>query len=103
METKRPKKNYTKDFKIQAVERSELIGIGKTCEELGISRASLGKWRKLYGKANSENNSKDIPSYEELQKENKRLKKEIGYIEEINRILKKSTAIFSNDQYRDLR
>ena len=103
METKQPKKHYTKDFKIQAVERSRLIGIRQTCKELGISNASLSNWRKIYIPENSEKISKNMPSYEELQKENRRLKKEIGYIEEINRILKKSTAIFSNDQYRDLR
>ncbi len=39
-------------------------------------------------------------SYRELEKENKRLKKELGWMEEINTVLKKSTAIFSSDQIK---
>ena len=36
-------------------------------------------------------------SYAELQKEIRRLTRENGYLKEINRVLKKSTAIFSRD------
>ena len=100
METKSKKKTYTKEFKIQAVERCKKEGLKKTSEELGISTASLSKWRKLFDPSSSPSNSKDMPSYEEILKENKRLKKELSYVEEINDILKKSTAIFSNDKFR---
>ena len=43
------------------------------------------------------------PTYEELEKEVRQLKKELGYVEEINRVLKKSTAIFSNKEMGGLR
>jgi len=43
------------------------------------------------------------PSYEELEKENRRLKREIGYIKDINDVLKKSTAIFSSQEMADFR
>ena len=48
METKSKKKTYTKEFKIQAVERCKAEGLKKTSEELGVSAASLSNWRKLH-------------------------------------------------------
>lgn len=98
MGTEKRKRNfYTPEFKREAVERSKAIGVTKTKDELGISLAALTRWRKEF----SENPSKletNKPSYEELEKEVRRLKKENGYIEEINRVLKKSTAIFSRHE-----
>ena len=96
--SKRPRQIYTEEFKQEAVARSKVIGPKKTCEELDLSPSALHRWSKHYSDdliiINKKLSSK--PSYEDLEKENKRLKKEIGYIEEINRVLKKSTAIFSS-------
>ena len=103
MEKKSKKKIYTKEFKIQAVERCKKEGLKKTSEDLGVSTASLSNWRKLVDPSSGLSKSKDMPSYEELLKENKRLKKELSYVEEINDILKKSTAIFSSDKFRGLK
>ncbi|MEC7275794.1 MAG: transposase [Bdellovibrionota bacterium] len=100
METKSKKKTYTKELKNQAVERCKTEGLKKTSEDLGISPASLSNWKKLFNPSSSPSKSKEMPCYEELLKENKRLKKELSYVEEINDILKKSTAIFSNDKFR---
>ncbi len=90
-------KKYSNEFKQEAVARSKIVGILNTCEELGVSKATLSRWRKEFsvGKLTK---SKDKPSYDELEKEVRKLKKELGYIEEINRVLKKSTAIFSSNQ-----
>jgi len=90
-------KKYSNEFKQEAVARSKIIGISNTCEELSVSKAALGRWRKEFsvGKLTK---SKDKPSYEELENENRKLKKELVYIEEINRVLKKSTAIFSSKE-----
>ena len=97
METKTKKKVYTKEFKLQAVERAKAVGNSKTSDELGVSIASLSAWRRMLDPSKADNSK---PSYEELQKEVKRLKRELGYVEEINKVLKKSTAIFSNDHFR---
>ena len=43
------------------------------------------------------------PSYQELEAEIRRLKKELGYVAEINKVLKKSTAIFSSSEMGGLR
>ena len=103
METKkRVKKVYNDEFKIQAVERLKLVGRKKTCEELGISHSALDRWKHEFGD-NTASDSTEKPSYKQLEKENARLKRELGYVEEINRILKKSTAIFSSDQVRGLK
>lgn len=103
MEEKKPRRTYSKEFKIQAVERAKTIGLIKTAKELGVSSASLSNWKKQLDPAFSDGSSGDRPTYAQLEKEVKRLRKENGYIEEINRVLKKSTAIFSIDQFRDLK
>ena len=96
------KKKYSNEFKQEAASRSYSIGIVQTCEELGISRSALVRWRGEFSDNKSKNNNSK-PSYEELEKENKKLKKEMAYMEEINRILKKSTAIFSSNQIINLK
>ena len=98
----RKKKSYTEEFKKEAVARSEAVGITKACEELDISSSTIYGWINKYSNSSSSNSKKteNKPSYEELEKENRRLKKELGYMEEINRVLKKSTAIFSSDQIK---
>ena len=96
-EKNKRQKRYTAEFKAEAVARCERNGTPQTSRELGIPQGTLNRWRhELKGKTNSQSDGK--PSYEELEKENRRLKKEIGYIEEVNRILKKSTAIFSSKE-----
>lgn len=97
MESKKKKKVYSKEFKLQAVERAKAVGTSKASEELGVSIASLSSWKKMLDPTRE---NSDKPSYEELQREVKRLKRELGYVEEINKVLKKSTAIFSNDHFR---
>lgn len=95
---KRTRKVYSKEFKREAVARSKKIGISNTCEELGISLSALARWRREFSEESTASNSEAKPSYEDLEKENRRLKREIGYTQEINKILKKSTAIFSNSE-----
>jgi transposase-like protein len=95
-------KKYSIEFKQEAVSRSYTIGIVQTCEELGVSRSALVRWRGEFSPVKSNKNNLK-PSYEELENENKKLKKEMAYMEEINRILKKSTAIFSSNQMINLK
>ena len=89
--------SYTEEFKREAIARSQAVGPTKACEELGITSSLIYQWKKKYS-SSSELTKAYKPSYEVLEKENRRLKKELGYMEEINKVLKKSTAIFSSDQ-----
>ncbi len=96
-EERRPRKKYTTEFKIEAVARSKKVGSTKACEELGISSSTIHHWKKEYS-GETKKISADIATYDELKTENRKLKKELGYVEEINRVLKKSTAIFSSKE-----
>ena len=97
---KRERRFYTTEFKKEAVERSRQIGFTKTKDELGISPSALTRWRKQFSENNT-SNPKNKPTYQELEKEVQRLKKELVYVDEINRVLKKSTAIFSSKEMED--
>ncbi|MGB0454074.1 MAG: transposase [Bacteriovoracaceae bacterium] len=99
METKPKKNSYSKEFKIQAVERCKVVGIKKASEELGVCTASLSNWKKLFDPSSDKSKSKDKPTYEELQKEVIRLRKELGYVEEINDILKKVRQSFRTTSF----
>ncbi len=68
-EEKKPRKNYTTEFKIEAVARSKKVGSTKTCEELGISSSTIHHWKKEYS-GETKKISVNIPTYEELKKEN---------------------------------
>lgn len=101
-QNKKAVKQFSNEFKQEAVNRSYETGIKQTSEELAIGYSTLTRWRKEF-RATKSNKKNTKPSYEELEKENEKLKKEMTYVEEINRILKKSTAIFSSNQITNLK
>ena len=92
---KKKRRIYSLEFKLEALARCREVGVTQTSKELGVHTANLNRWRKELAKDHGKGD-KDKPTYEDLEKENRRLKKENGWLEEINRILKKSTAIFSS-------
>ena len=104
MEEKKRRKRriFTEEFKQEAVELIEKIGIAKASAELDIGGSVLRGWRKRYKEPETKLSS-GKKSYSDLEKENRRLAKENGYLKEINKVLKKSTAIFSNDQMGGLK
>ncbi|SHK32193.1 transposase [Chryseobacterium polytrichastri] len=66
---KKVRKNYSLEFKIQAVSLSEQRGnVSSVAEELGICKESLVNWRKLYneGKLSKEKQISSNPIREEL-------------------------------------
>jgi len=101
-EKKVNKKAYSAEFKMEAVARCKNIGQTTASKELGIAPSTLYRWSKENPSYTSSITS-NKPSYETLENENRRLKKELGYVEEINRILKKGTAIFSSKELGGLR
>ena len=101
---RRPKRNYSEEFMKEAVARCNAVGPTQTCEELDISNSVLSRWRKKYSEySDVKLKSDEKPSYEELERENKRLKRELGYVQDINEVLKKSTAIFSKSHLKDFK
>ena len=96
---KKTRRQYGEDFKKEAVRLSKEKGVKAAAQDLGICEPTLSKWRKKYLDPMS-SPSEDGPTYEELEREVKKLRKEMGYLKDINEVLKKSTAIFSNDHIR---
>jgi len=102
-ENKRRKRRvFTDEFKREAVELANKIGISQTEKELDIGESSIRLWRKKFQPGLAEPNSSK-KTYQELERENKKQAQEIQYLKEINKVLKKSTAIFSNDQLVNLK
>jgi len=98
---KKPRRKYSDEFKLEAIELSKKIGNAKASKELGIYESQIRQWKKkLEGPLMSSHEKK---TYGELEKEVRRLAKENGYLKEINKVLKKSTAIFSSDQMGGLK
>ncbi len=93
-------KSYTEEFKREAVARSQAVGVTKASEELKLTTSTIYGWIRKYSDLPSFKTFENKPSYEELEKEVRKLKKELGYMEAINKVLKKSTAIFSSDQIK---
>jgi transposase len=91
--TKKDKKNYSDEFRVEAVKLASRIGNLKAADELGVHVTSIRKWR-----SSTEVSTNSGQSLSEIEKENKKLRKENEYLREINKVLKKSTAIFSQDQ-----
>ena len=99
---RRQRRTFTDEFRREAVELINKLGITKTSQELDIESSVLRSWRKKFQSAETPSVS-GKKSYSELEREIRRLSKENGYLKEINKVLKKSTAIFSNDQMGDLK
>ena len=91
-EKKRKRPTYSAEFKAEAIRKCRESSMNQTSKDLGVSVATLRNW---LGKAETGPTEKGKPSYEDLEKKVQRLEKELGYVNEINSILKKSTAIFS--------
>ena len=105
---KRKNRSYSEEFKIESVELAKKIGNAEASRELEISESNIRAWRKKFDPIESKNviqynkcETKSTKSYAQLERENKKLSKELGYLKKINEVLKKSTAIFSADHMGD--
>lgn len=96
---RRERRSFSDEFKTEAVELIEKIGISRAGKELDVDTTTLRAWRK---KSQTTSNP-EKKSYADLEREVRRLSKENGYLIEINKVLKKSTAIFSSDQMGNLK
>ncbi|MBW8308660.1 MAG: transposase [Candidatus Paracaedibacteraceae bacterium] len=85
---------YNKDFKISAVKLYLQSGksIESIAQDLGVSRASLGKWVTQYKREGD----KSFPgSGHVVDEELRALKRELQLVKQERDILKKAVAIFS--------
>ena len=101
---------YDEEFKTQAVELylNSDQGLKQVARELGISDASLRKWRNEFLEASeglpvAEGNGRAAASARELADEIKRLRKENEYLRRQREILKKAAAILAEDPRAGMR
>lgn len=101
----RRRRRYDQKFKDEAVQL--LMSSGKTIKEvaenLGVERSCLGNWRKEYLKgldAESEERKGSEATASDLDKENRRLRRELAQVVQHREILKKAIGIFSRDPDR---
>lgn len=84
------RKTYNQEFKSEAIKLAEKKGLDQAAKDLGVSSASLRRWKQ-------EKVSPKSKTLEESERENARLKKENEYLKKINEVLKKSHGIFAQD------
>lgn len=93
---------YDKDFKLNAIQLSEEIGVKKAADQLGLAYSTLSTWRSrankyaeraFIGSGNSRKiptNEKDCLIYE--------LRKKIKEVEKANDILKDALGFFATSR-----
>jgi len=94
-------KRYPLEFKREAIKLAEKVGVPKAAAELGVTTHSISAWIKKLSPDSQSKVSMSGKSVQELETENRRLRKENEYIKKINEVLKKSTAIFSSDHIKN--
>ena len=94
---KRPRRSFTEDFKRDAVNLVAVEGysINRAAQAVGVSSSSLRGWYEKYA-PEAEACGEDATS-QQLQEENKRLRKKLREAEMEREILKKATAFFAKE------
>lgn len=87
---------YSGEFKQGAVKLvlENKQSIAEVCRNLGVSRGAMERW--LAAEVDSHDAKKD--RLQQLEEENRRLRKEKADLEDTVEILKKAAAIFSQSQ-----
>lgn len=94
---RRTNRQYTLDFKQQAVDLASRIGFTKAADQLGVSVSNLHGWKKQVGKSETKESKKSKAGLEE---ENRRLQREVEELRKVNHILKRAAAFFSQDHLK---
>ena len=95
---KETRRNYSKEFKIEAVKliESEGYSLGEGSIRLGVGKSTLSKWKTLHGHNNNLNpvisKDKGLSVFEQKQ-----LQKELDRVRRERDILKKALAYFAAD------
>lgn len=101
-----PKRQYTEEFKTEAVRLSESIGGHEAARRLGVPVATLGNWKRrraaagTTGAATPEaaSNAAAVPArrpVSELEAENSKLRRELADAKLDVEVLRKATAYFA--------
>lgn len=93
------KKQYTDDFKKEAIHLLETSGktVTQLERDLGISHGLLRKWQKRF-QVNPKTSKLELSEVESLKTELRQMKRELEITRMERDILKKTVGIFSKDQ-----
>ena len=88
-------KRYSKEFKAEAVRRSDEIGVKKAAAQLGLPYYTLADWRQQ----RKELGRKSTPLNDQEARELiEQLEREIRELREANEILKDALVFFAKDR-----
>lgn len=101
-EGKLPKRQYTQEFKVEAVRLAASVGGPEAARRLGVPAATLGNWSRR-GIASAGTSRAVAPASEpstrrpvsELEAENSRLRRELANAKLDVEVLRKATAYFA--------
>ena len=101
MVSKKTQRNYSDEFKKDAVRLLETSGKTKAeiSRELGIPNGLLGRWQRRF-KVNEETDTLELSDIEQLRKEMRDLKRELEITRMERKKKKKTVGIFSKDLHR---
>jgi len=93
---------YTKEFKLQALELAEQLGsLAAAAKQLGIPDSSIYNWKIKYKpNLNLSEQVKVVAPLSPESEELKRLRKENEELKKVNSILKRAAAFFSQDHLK---
>ena len=95
-----PNRQYTDEFKLEALRLGDAVGINEAAKRLGIPASSLGNWVRLKRQGKLSGLSKAGPvkgSAAELEAENNRLRRELANTKLDLEIVKKAAAYFAKE------
>jgi transposase len=87
---KEVRKQYSPEFRQQAVVRADQDGVAVTAKELGLHESQLYAWRAKARLAGQTNEDQRL-----MQSDHARLRREVARLEEENAFLKKAAAYFA--------
>jgi len=93
---KKRKRQYTIEFKQQAVSLASRIGVSRAAKQLGVNVANVQRWKSESKRGTSKSNDVQV----NLEVENRRLQKENDEQKKVIHILRKAAAFFSQDHLK---
>jgi transposase len=94
-----PNRQYTDEFKVEAVRLAGSIGGNAAAKRLGIPQSTITNWVRL-GKAGTLGEAETVPAkrpVSELEAENARLRRELASTKLDLEIVKKAAAYFAKE------